>query len=170
MIVAIAAAVLGGCSLRGGEGSIIGVVIGAAIRKDVWLLLRDRGALISLFLLPIAFMLAFGLMFGGSDGDGAPRPVAICHAPGDPRGEARVPAAQRLHLDLAADQPVDGGHDPAHRPGAAAARHAVPADPLGLRPAPERSRTRLDDGFDPRRAQRRRACRDDRSPASRESA
>jgi ribose transport system permease protein len=28
---AIAAAVLGGCSLRGGEGSILGVVIGAAV-------------------------------------------------------------------------------------------------------------------------------------------
>jgi membrane associated rhomboid family serine protease len=38
-------------------------MIGAAIKKDVWLLLRDRGALISLFLLPIVFMLAFGMMF-----------------------------------------------------------------------------------------------------------
>ncbi len=30
-LYAIAAAVLGGCSLRGGEGSIMGVVIGAAV-------------------------------------------------------------------------------------------------------------------------------------------
>jgi ribose transport system permease protein len=30
-LYAIAAAVLGGCSLRGGEGSIIGVVIGTAV-------------------------------------------------------------------------------------------------------------------------------------------
>ena len=30
-VYAIAAAVLGGCSLRGGEGSIIGIVIGAAL-------------------------------------------------------------------------------------------------------------------------------------------
>jgi ribose transport system permease protein len=30
-LYAIAAAVLGGCSLRGGEGSIIGVVIGSAV-------------------------------------------------------------------------------------------------------------------------------------------
>jgi ABC-2 type transport system permease protein len=38
-------------------------VIVAAIRKDVWVLLRDRGALISLFLLPIIFIVAFGSMF-----------------------------------------------------------------------------------------------------------
>ena len=30
---AIAAAVLGGCSLRGGEGSILGVVLGAAVMR-----------------------------------------------------------------------------------------------------------------------------------------
>ena len=30
-LYAIAAAVLGGCSLRGGEGTVIGIVIGAAI-------------------------------------------------------------------------------------------------------------------------------------------
>jgi len=65
-------------------------VIGAAIRKDVWLLLRDRGALISLFVLPIAFIVVFGSMFGRSDGEGAPRPIAIWHAPGDVRGAAVV--------------------------------------------------------------------------------
>src|SRR5690606_12321271 len=32
-LIAIAAAVLGGCSLRGGEGSILGVFIGSAIMK-----------------------------------------------------------------------------------------------------------------------------------------
>ena len=32
-LYAIAAAVLGGCSLRGGEGSIFGVVIGAAVLR-----------------------------------------------------------------------------------------------------------------------------------------
>ena len=32
-LYAIAAAVLGGCSLRGGEGTIIGVVIGAAVMQ-----------------------------------------------------------------------------------------------------------------------------------------
>ncbi len=64
-------------------------MIGAAIRKDIWLLLRDRGALISLFLLPIIFIVAFGGMFGGS-GAGKPRPIAVWHAPGDARGAAIV--------------------------------------------------------------------------------
>ena len=32
-LYAIAAAVLGGCSLRGGEGSIIGVIVGAAVMR-----------------------------------------------------------------------------------------------------------------------------------------
>ncbi|MBS1118237.1 MAG: hypothetical protein H6Q90_465 [Deltaproteobacteria bacterium] len=62
-------------------------MIGAAIRKDVWLLLRDRGALISLFLLPIIFMIAFGSMFNNSS-DGKPRPIAVWYAPGDQRGAA----------------------------------------------------------------------------------
>lgn len=35
-LYAIAAAVLGGCSLRGGEGSILGVVIGAAIMRVLY--------------------------------------------------------------------------------------------------------------------------------------
>jgi len=67
-------------------------VIGAAIRKDVQLLLRDRGALISLFVLPIIFMLAFGSMFKFGPNAGKPQPIAIWHAPGDARGEAIVAA------------------------------------------------------------------------------
>jgi ribose transport system permease protein len=35
-LYAIAAAVLGGCSLRGGEGSILGVVIGAAVMRVIY--------------------------------------------------------------------------------------------------------------------------------------
>jgi ribose transport system permease protein len=35
-LYAIAAAVLGGCSLRGGEGSIIGVIIGAAVMRVLY--------------------------------------------------------------------------------------------------------------------------------------
>jgi ABC-2 type transport system permease protein len=65
-------------------------VIGAAIRKDVSLLLRDRGALISLFVLPIIFIVAFGSMFKFGPGEGKPRPIAVWHAAGDVRGEAIV--------------------------------------------------------------------------------
>ena len=63
-------------------------MIGAAVRKDVQLLLRDRGALISLFVLPVVFMLAFGSMFRFGPTAGKPQPIAIWHAPGDSRGEA----------------------------------------------------------------------------------
>lgn len=63
-------------------------MIAAAIRKDVWLLLRDRGALVSLFLLPIIFIVAFGSMFRFGGDRSAPRSIPIWHAPGDARGEA----------------------------------------------------------------------------------
>lgn len=64
-------------------------MIGAAIKKDVWLLLRDRGALISLFALPIIFIMAFGSMFkgGGGPDSGSAKTIPIYAAPGDPRGE-----------------------------------------------------------------------------------
>ena len=35
-LYAIAAAVLGGCSLRGGEGSILGVIIGTAVMRVLY--------------------------------------------------------------------------------------------------------------------------------------
>lgn len=61
-------------------------MIGAAIRKDMWLLLRDRGALISLFALPVIFMLAFGSMFRFGPDRASPRAIAVWRAPGDARG------------------------------------------------------------------------------------
>ena len=47
-LYAIAAAVLGGCSLRGGEGSIVGVVIGTAVMQvlnNLIMLLKISGTL-----------------------------------------------------------------------------------------------------------------------------
>jgi linearmycin/streptolysin S transport system permease protein len=65
-------------------------VIGAAIKKDVWLLLRDRGALISLFALPIIFIVAFGSMFRGGGGadDKSAKSIPIFYEQGDADGEA----------------------------------------------------------------------------------
>jgi ABC-2 type transport system permease protein len=63
-------------------------VIGATIRKDVALLLRDRGRLLMLFAMPVIFIGVFGSMFKGGPGKGQPRPIALWHAAGDPRGEA----------------------------------------------------------------------------------
>jgi ribose transport system permease protein len=42
-LYAIAAAVLGGCSLRGGSGSIIGVVIGTAVMRSLYLSIEALG-------------------------------------------------------------------------------------------------------------------------------
>ena len=53
----------------------------AAIRKDVQILLHDRGALASLFLLPIVFMGVFGSMFSRMGGD-APKQIAVYRTPG----------------------------------------------------------------------------------------
>jgi ABC-type Na+ efflux pump permease subunit len=68
-------------------------MIGATIRKDVLILLRDRSALISLFALPIVFMGVFGSMFsrGGGGGD-QPRMIAI-HRPADSRTAAAAASA-----------------------------------------------------------------------------
>ena len=63
-------------------------MIGAAIGKDVALLLRDRGRLLSLFALPVVFIVVFGSMFKFGPDKGTPRAIAIWHAPGDARGEA----------------------------------------------------------------------------------
>lgn len=63
-------------------------MIGRAIQKDVLLLLRDRGAVVSLFLLPIVFIVAFGSMLRFGPDSGQPRTIAVWHAGGDPRGQA----------------------------------------------------------------------------------
>ncbi len=61
-------------------------MIGAAIRKDVLLLVRDRGALLCLFALPVVFMLVFGAMFHVDPGQR--RTIAVWSEPADPRGAA----------------------------------------------------------------------------------
>lgn len=64
-------------------------MIAAAIWKDIQLLLRDRGTLISLFVLPIVFILAFGAMFsGGGTSPDVARPIAIWHPSASPPGDA----------------------------------------------------------------------------------
>ncbi len=67
-------------------------MIGAAIRKDIWLLLRDRGSLVSLFLLPIVFIVAFGSMFNVGPDRGQAREVPIWFAEDDARGQSILQA------------------------------------------------------------------------------
>ena len=63
-------------------------MIGASILKEIWLLLRDRGRLISLFALPVAFMVVFGSMFKFGPDKGKPRPIGVWHEVNDARGVA----------------------------------------------------------------------------------
>ena len=105
-------------------------MIGAAIRKDARLLLRDRGALISLFALPLVFIVAFGSMFRFGDERGAPRPIALWRAPGDERGEAIAraidatpgfatraqPSPEAVRAEVAGEREVAGVIVPADGP------------------------------------------------------
>jgi len=63
-------------------------MIGPAIVKETQLLLHDRGALLSLFVLPLVFVTMFGTMFGGGDAAEKPRTLALWHAPGGGPGDA----------------------------------------------------------------------------------
>lgn len=67
-------------------------MIGAAIRKEIQCLLRDRGGLASMFLLPVAFMTVFGLMFRGVGGQSREEPfaLAVWAAPGVAKVERTV--------------------------------------------------------------------------------
>lgn len=67
-------------------------MIGATIKKDVWLLLVDRGRLAMLFAMPIVFIVVFGSVFKFGPDSGAKQAIAIWHAPGNPLGD-RVAAA-----------------------------------------------------------------------------
>ncbi|HEY5922452.1 MAG TPA: ABC transporter permease [Kofleriaceae bacterium] len=92
-------------------------MIGPTIRKDIWLLLRDRGRLLMLFVMPLAFIVVFGSIFKFGPDRGKPRPIAIWHAPGDARGEAIAKAI--------ADTP---GFAPDPKDSADAVRRAVAAE------------------------------------------
>ncbi len=80
----------------------------ATIKKDLLLLVRDRGALASLFLLPVVFIAVFGSIFGGGS-DQAKLKLAIWVAPGDPKAAAISGAIDALDMYERTDQP-DAAH------------------------------------------------------------
>jgi ABC-type multidrug transport system permease subunit len=89
-------------------------VILATIKKDIWLLLRDRGRVLMLFAMPVVFIGVFGTMFKSGPSKGKPQAIALYYAVGDSRGEAIEHAFQ--------DAP---GFVPDSLPSAAAVRDAV---------------------------------------------
>lgn len=66
----------------------------ATLRKDLQLLWRDRGALLSLFALPIVFIVMFGSIFRFGGDRTQPRPLPVWHVAGDERGLAVVRALE----------------------------------------------------------------------------
>ena len=64
-LYAIAAAVLGGCNLRGGTGSIIGVIIGAALMQ----VLRNMITQVDWMSDNIEFAIVGGVILAGAIGD-----------------------------------------------------------------------------------------------------
>lgn len=65
-------------------------MLGAAIQKDLLLLARDRRALAMLFVMPVAFIVVFGMFFKFGPDKGQARAIAVWHAPGDARGERLI--------------------------------------------------------------------------------
>src|SRR5262245_53141970 len=57
------------------------------LQKEIALLLRDRGRLLSLFLLPVVFIVVFGSMFKFGPSKDTPQPIAFYCVDGDGRGE-----------------------------------------------------------------------------------
>src|SRR5260370_1084736 len=64
-LYAIAAAVLGGCSLRGGEGSILGVVIGTAVMRVLYNAINILGISTQLEFAIIGVVMRGGVMANG---------------------------------------------------------------------------------------------------------
>lgn len=81
----------------------------AAAVKDAHLLLRDRGALATLFALPVVFIVVFGLMFqggGGVSAEGGGGRIAVYYPGGDDRGASileSVDASPVFDAERAAD-------------------------------------------------------------------
>ncbi len=69
-------------------------MIVATLRKDLQLLLRDRGALLSLFALPVVFIVVFGSIFRFGGDSRTPRPLPVWYAQGDTRALAVVSAIE----------------------------------------------------------------------------
>jgi ABC-2 type transport system permease protein len=77
----------------------------ATIIRDVQLLLRDRGALLSMFALPLVFMGAFGFMFAGADDEddnesGVRFVLALQHGDAPNESAARILEAVRATKGL----------------------------------------------------------------------
>jgi ABC-2 type transport system permease protein len=111
-------------------------VIRAALGKEMQLVLRDRGTLISLFLMPLVFMGVLGSMFSGREEKHEPRSIAVHHDRGDARAERAVRAIAESGLFRPRMEPSAERVRRAVTGGEVAAGIVFPAgfDPLAGRP------------------------------------
>ncbi|MBT8495250.1 MAG: ABC transporter permease [Deltaproteobacteria bacterium] len=77
-------------------------MIGAAIKKDLLLVLSDRGGLLALFLMPVLFMAVFGSVFGSPDSPQAMRLPVYAAAGSEPIDNivAEVSASPLFEVEL----------------------------------------------------------------------
>jgi ribose transport system permease protein len=87
----IAAAVLGGCSLRGGEGSIIGIIIGTALLQVLQNLVNLLGIPSSLNFAVMGAVIFLGVLVDQVLGQRKKKPAALI-APTEPPAPATPPA------------------------------------------------------------------------------
>lgn len=103
-LYAIAAAVLGGCSLRGGEGSILGIVLGTALLQVLQNLVNILGIPNSLNFAVMGTVILIGVLADQQLQERrrrklalaglartAPKPTVLQGEPGAPRGPAALP-------------------------------------------------------------------------------
>jgi ribose transport system permease protein len=76
-LYAIAAAVLGGCSLRGGEGSILGIIIGTALLQVLQNLVNLLGIPSSLNFAVMGAVIFFGVLVDQISGQRKKKPQVL---------------------------------------------------------------------------------------------
>jgi len=81
-------------------------MIGAAIRKDLRLVLADRGGLMALFAMPVIFMIVFGAVFGDDDGQRVLR-IAVARAADDDFSKTIATALAESSFDVVTAQSPD---------------------------------------------------------------
>jgi ribose transport system permease protein len=91
-LYAIAAAVLGGCSLRGGEGSILGIIIGTALLQVLQNLVNLLGIPSSLNFAVMGAVIFLGVFVDQVSGQRKKKKQVLAAAPTSPSGGPLTPS------------------------------------------------------------------------------
>ena len=116
-LYAIAAAVLGGCSLRGGEGSILGIVLGTVLLQVLQNLVNMLGIPSSLNFAVMGRVILFGVLADRQFAERRRRATASVARPREP-GAGVSPKAAQLSPVAATGPGAAGAPGTTNRPGA----------------------------------------------------